>query len=76
MRKPYSKRRKMVNRIIAGPIFILIGLWSMFMTSYPGQYSGIIDIPILTSPIWLLGLILGSAGLYILVLPLIKRGLI
>jgi len=75
MRKPYSKRRKMWNRIIAGPILILVGGWLVFMTSFPGQYPGIIDIPILTSPIWLIGLGLGTAGLHMLALPLFKRGI-
>lgn len=74
MKKPYSKRRKMWNRIISGPTFILIGGWSMLQTSFAGAHPGELIIPWQTSPIWLFGLLIGSAGLYILALPLIRRG--
>jgi len=72
--KSYSKRRKMWNRIIAGSIFTLIGFWLMFQTSYLGSSPGVIEVPILTLHIFFIGLMIGSIGLYILALPLLRIG--
>jgi len=75
-KKPKSKRQKMWQRIVVGPILILAGFWLMLQTSYHGLYPGVLDISILTSPIWLIGLVLGTTGLYMLARPLFRRGIL
>ena len=75
MRK-YSPRRRMIHRIIISPLLIIIGFWVMLQTGYAGNSPGEIMVPILTSPLWLVGALLATSGIYILCLPLIRKGII
>jgi len=74
--KSYTKRRKMLHRIIVSPILILAGFWLFYKFSFPGYLPGELIIPWQTSPIWLFGFLILVLGLYILALPLIRRKVI
>jgi hypothetical protein len=72
----FSKRRKMVHRLIAGPILLFLGLAIMLSTSVSGGHQGEIIVPIIFFPLWLIGLVMSGTGLHILCLPLIRKKII
>lgn len=74
--KKYSVKRSMIHRLIIGPVLIIIGMVMAFYTGYAGEQPGEIMVPVLTSPIWLIGILLAVSGVYILCLPLIRKGII
>lgn len=72
----FTKKRKMIHRIIAGPILLILGLMIMLSTSVSGASQGEIIVPTVFFPFWLIGLGLSATGVYILCLPLMRKKII
>jgi len=67
--KKYNERGKMIHRIIFGFIFLLVGFSlvfdNIFIESNPGEYW--------TLPLFVIGIVIASIGLFILVPKRIKK---
>ena len=73
LKKQDSKRYKMIKRIIVGPPLTIVGFAIMIYVAGTTGAPGEIQISILGLIPFLIGLGLGSLGLYILTLPIIRK---
>lgn len=68
-----SDKRKMINRILVGTPLTIIGFMLMWYVAGNSLVPGVIEISYIGLIPFLVGLLLGTVGLYILTLPITRR---